>query len=89
VANHLQNRRKYLVPTIVAMLVAVAVSLYYGDVQNVPSQNLQRAIFAVMILTALAACFWSNVTLQRLAAIIFFLGGVLFFVIGDPVLVSG
>jgi hypothetical protein len=35
-----------------------------------------------MILAALAAFCWSNVTVQRLAAIAFFLGGVLFFVIG-------
>lgn len=42
---HLKNCRKYLAPTLIAMLVAVAVSLYYGNVQNVPNQNLQAAIF--------------------------------------------
>jgi predicted permease len=85
---HLDNRRKYLAPALAAFFIATVISLCYDDVQNMPNQNLQAAIFACMIIAGLAAFFSSNATVQRLAAMAYFAGGVLFFVVGDPVLVS-
>ena len=70
------------------MLIGTVATLYYGDVQNVPNQNLQACIFALQIFAVIVASIWSNATIQRLAAVVYFAGSVLLFVLGDPMLAS-
>ena len=85
---HLDNRRKYLTPLLSALFIAVVVSLYYGNVQSLPNQNIQAIIFACMILAGLVAFFSPNAMAQRIAAVAYFAGAVLYFAVGDPMLVS-
>jgi hypothetical protein len=85
---HLDNRRKYLTPLLFSMVVGTMATLYYGDVQNVPNQNVQAVIFVFMIFAVLAAYAWANAAVQRLAAAVYFAGSVVFFVLGVPVLTS-
>jgi hypothetical protein len=88
-AFHDKHRRKYAAFFLVSTIIAIADSLYYGDVLNVPGQNLEAGILLFMALAALAAIFLSNPTVQRLAAIASVAGSTLFLLIGDPVLRSG
>jgi len=85
---HNLHSKKYIGFTVGELVLGAGEALYYGNVYNVPGQNLQAGIIGFMGITALAALFASNPTAQRIAAIATVAASVVFLVVGDPVLRS-
>jgi hypothetical protein len=85
---HKVHGKKYIGFTIGQIVLAIGEALYYGNVYNVPGQNLQAAIIGFIGLAALVALFVSRPMVQRIAVVAIVAASVVFLFVGDPVLRS-